>query len=847
MLKNAYVRIFVLFSIFFFKSVIASDLPLNWTQITTTNEPTARELYSMTFDPSQGKIILFGGFSTTYLNDTWEYFPSIVSWQHLTIANPPPARYGASMVFEPVEGNTVLFGGFNGGGELNDTWTFNSTTQIWTNVSPANSPPARNNAAMSFDPSTGLIILFGGEGTVTYNDTWAYNPTNNTWTELTPAISPPPRLGANLVFDPTSGQNILFGGQQLSFFYDDTWAYVSHSNTWTNLNPTTSPGGRAYAAMDFNPSNGQVILFGGENDTFTPLDDTWGFDANANIWTNLNPPDSPSARDADSMVFYPPTGQMILFGGSDVNDNNLQDTWALAPISTTLEWVNLNPSNPPSPRDSASMVFNPSTGKNILFGGFNGTTYLNDTWAFDLDTDSWTNLIPPLSANSPPIRARASMAFDPSTGLIILFGGFNGALDLDDTWAYDSFTNSWTNLNIVTSPSARYYASMDFDPSSGQIILFGGAQGLSTPTIFLSDTWQLNTKTDTWTVKAPTTHPSARAAAAMDFDPSIGQSVLFGGYNGTYLNDTWNYDSVNTTWAAVAPGTSPPARGFATLSFDPTIGQAILFGGYNGTFLNDTWEYHQGPVGSTGTTWTNLTPTASPPARENAVMAYNPSAGEIILFGGDDAELNDTWAFGLIFAPVFTSTDAAVFTTGIFSSFTITTSGFPPALISEAGALPAGITLVNNGNGTATLSGVPAFGTGGTYTITLTAANGVAPNAVQIFTLTIVGTVGPVLPPVNLKGVQKANKFLTQTEYVNILTWSAPTPATSIVGYRIYRDATLQTLIGVVPSTGPLLFKDHNRKKKKAYTYYIVSVGPAGNISLPAIITIQGKSNPSHQ
>ena len=47
------------------------------------------------------------------------------------------------------------------------------------------------------------------------------------------------------------------------------------------------------------------------------------------------------------------------------------------------------------------------------------------------------------------------------------------------------------------------------------------------------------------------------------------------------------------------------------------------------------------------------------------------------------------------------------------------------------------MTFVDNGNGTATLAGTPAAGTGGTYALTITAANGVLPDATQSFTLTV--------------------------------------------------------------------------------------------------------------
>ena len=51
--------------------------------------------------------------------------------------------------------------------------------------------------------------------------------------------------------------------------------------------------------------------------------------------------------------------------------------------------------------------------------------------------------------------------------------------------------------------------------------------------------------------------------------------------------------------------------------------------------------------------------------------------------------------------------------------------------------MPSGVNFTDNGDGTATLSGTPAAGTGGTYQFTITAANGNLPNATQSFTLTV--------------------------------------------------------------------------------------------------------------
>ena len=89
-------------------------------------------------------------------------------------------------------------------------------------------------------------------------------------------------------------------------------------------------------------------------------------------------------------------------------------------------------------------------------------------------------------------------------------------------------------------------------------------------------------------------------------------------------------------------------------------------------------------------------------------------------------------------APSFSSGTSTSFVAGVHEVFDISTMGVPLATLSEVGSLPNGVTFVDNGNGSAVLSGTPAPGTAGTYPITITATNGIAPDATQTFTLTVV-------------------------------------------------------------------------------------------------------------
>ena len=69
-------------------------------------------------------------------------------------------------------------------------------------------------------------------------------------------------------------------------------------------------------------------------------------------------------------------------------------------------------------------------------------------------------------------------------------------------------------------------------------------------------------------------------------------------------------------------------------------------------------------------------------------------------------------------------------------SFGIDTTGYPTATIAESGALPTGVQFSVGTGGTATLSGDPASGTGGTYQLKLKATNS-AGSVTQTFTLTV--------------------------------------------------------------------------------------------------------------
>ena len=101
----------------------------DWVEFDAPEKPPARNGHSLTFDPIRGRVVLFGGWNGSALNDTWEYDGT--NWIRITTPTSPSARYGHSLTFDPIRGRVILFGGDTGSTRLNDTWEY------WDNIDPA--------------------------------------------------------------------------------------------------------------------------------------------------------------------------------------------------------------------------------------------------------------------------------------------------------------------------------------------------------------------------------------------------------------------------------------------------------------------------------------------------------------------------------------------------------------------------------------------------------------------------------------------------------------------------------------------------------------------------------------
>lgn len=301
-------------------------------------------------------------------------------------------------------------------------------------------------------------------------------------------------------------------------------------------------------------------------------------------------------------------------------------------------WANLRPTGDlPPVREGHALVYEPATKKVILFGGIgNEARFYDDTWAYDPSTNRWTNLDP--TGEVPLARDNCAVAHDPINGKIVLFGGWNGTTLFNDTWAYDPVANTWRTTTLVNRPSARFRHCMVYEPTTRRVLLFGGTDGGTE----LNDTWAYDPGTGAWDKLCPEGRlPHARASHSMVYDPTRGKVILFGGLaDHTHLCDTWSYDPLANKWSELDPAGDPPP---GTMVYDSAQHKIVMFG-WNST-LNPTiqvWAYDPSDV-----SWKRLDPTGDPPPAFRYPV-YDSSGQVVISSDGNsiDDDFNRTWVYG---------------------------------------------------------------------------------------------------------------------------------------------------------------------------------------------------------
>jgi hypothetical protein len=418
---------------------------------------------------------------------------------------------------------------------------------------------------------------------------------SNTWVPL----RLPTSLGSALAYDPVRSQLLTTVGRQ-------TWLW--DGTTWSQRFPPAAPAAGQPAFATDTRRNRVVAFFGGETWEWDGV--TWLLRATTAL--------GPGARGGAALAYDPVRRVTVLFGGLGASNTPRADTWEW----NGLRWTARTTAHSPSARFGASMAWDPSRSRVLLFAGtFDYFVGSSDTWEFD-----GTDWVARTFASTPPPRYGASLTWDPVRSVFVAVGGT--AYDpLDDIWELDG--SRWSMRGRTPVRMQSHGAAWD-ERASRLVVLHRGVT-------FAFDGQTL--------VPIGRSVLSERSSPMVAFDATRARLTLFGGYPSLSpaplypsVNDTWVRDA--SGWTELSPGTSPAARYGGALTWDVVRQRLVLFGGTSeinspagvvGRTFSDTWTFD-------GTAWSQLSPTASPPAG-SSVGTWDEAMQRVVVLSGG------TWGF----------------------------------------------------------------------------------------------------------------------------------------------------------------------------------------------------------
>jgi hypothetical protein len=242
-----------------------------WQQLAPAGAlPPARLGQSTIYDTANNRIIIFGGATgdcgvfCTVFNDVWvlSYANGIGGTPTWTQLNPlvpdgyPAPRANHRAVYNPNTNRMITFGGGNNGfNDTNDAWVLTNAnglggTSQWIPLNPSGTlPPPRELHMQTYDPTTNVMTIFGGNHCCSYyGDLWLLTNANGlggvpVWQQVT-QTSPAPGTLANFNqgYDPATNSMLFFGGSpNFGVFRNDVWVLENANGvgvpTWVNTIP----------------------------------------------------------------------------------------------------------------------------------------------------------------------------------------------------------------------------------------------------------------------------------------------------------------------------------------------------------------------------------------------------------------------------------------------------------------------------------------------------------------------------------------------------------------------------------------------------------------------------------
>ncbi|GAB4365819.1 MAG: hypothetical protein OHK0021_09400 [Bryobacter sp.] len=311
-------------------------------------------------------------------------------------------------------------------------------------------------------------------------------PQNLEWRQLPANNGPQPsaRFDGTIAVDTRNNHLYLFGGTDATGDVNDLWRYDLASRQWSAISPAGAlPPARHGHTLNYDPASHRLFVIAGQARSF--FGDVWAYDIAANRWTELARSGAgPSSRYSHSTVLDAKRNRLVFSHGFTSDRGRFDDTWAFD--LATNQWSDITPSgSKPLRRCLHHAVINPARDEMYLYGGCSsgaGACPQADLWVLDLTRNTWREV----GLNPRPAgRQWYGISWDEARSRIVIFGG-SGFGSLGDAWEYDPAANRWEMLIAANqNPSARHRVQGAYSPMAGNLFFGGIVNGLT------NDLWQL--------------------------------------------------------------------------------------------------------------------------------------------------------------------------------------------------------------------------------------------------------------------------------------------------------------------------------------------------------------------
>jgi hypothetical protein len=260
--------------------------------------------FSVADDPAAHQVVLFGGLGsarTTWLWDGRRWTPSSPPVS-------PPSRSGAAAAYDPTSRMVLLFGGSLGPGRsVNDTWAWDGVT--WRELnSGLNGPPAGQGAQMAWDVATDQMVLVTDAERTTGAETWTWD--GNHWGRATRGDLAVSVFGDAMAYDPVSDALLLVtpvnpdNGNSLTLSWNGSrWRVITD-------------GGPQIEAMTVDPQDGGLLGCGLAiySASFVVEDNCWEWDGTSWVQTQAAvPPEALKQMRVEAEVTDVGNARLLMF------------------------------------------------------------------------------------------------------------------------------------------------------------------------------------------------------------------------------------------------------------------------------------------------------------------------------------------------------------------------------------------------------------------------------------------------------------------------------------------------------------------------------------------------------